>query len=89
MLIFYNCLPMLHWSNQRPVVSTVPTQQEEFISTHFKLVLVNRGLKFSWCYIGQRAIGMWIRVFAHRAMFGGSILHGGPIGLFLVPASAP
>ena len=28
-----------------PVVSTVPTKQEELPLTHFKLVLVNRGLK--------------------------------------------
>ena len=42
---------MLHWSNvcslhvSGPVVSTVPTKQEELLLTHFKLVLVNRGLK--------------------------------------------
>ena len=41
---------MLHWSKvcslhvSGPVVSTIPTRQEELILTHFKLVLVNRGL---------------------------------------------
>ena len=38
--------------------------------------------------IGVRCSSV-VRAFAHGAMDRGSILHGGPIELFLVPASAP
>ena len=49
--VLYLCLPMLHCSNicslnvPGPVFSTILTNQEELILTHFKLVLVNRGRK--------------------------------------------
>ena len=36
----------------------------------------------------ERDVGFMVRTFAHDAMVVGSILHGGPIELFLVPASA-
>ena len=51
MLIFYHCLPMFtpvlnvcSLRVSRPVFSTTPTKQDEFVSTHFELVLVKRRL---------------------------------------------
>ena len=60
---------MMHWSNvcslhvSGPVVSTVPTKQEELLLTHFKLVLVNRGITEAVPLSGHNVIAVWRHTF--------------------------
>ena len=57
---------------------------------NFKCIAIKKGGLIEYFDMDLQAVrSSVVRAFAHVQCVVGSILHGGPIELFLVPASAP